>query len=248
MKKIILSPLKIILTVCLFSAVSVAAMSPFIVNGRPVQLGENYSAHTVGLGDHQLFCTGVIISSHHILTAAHCKDGLLNQKVYFGLGPSNFEFRTVTAVTAHPDYCKKSECGTEYSKDDFDILVVEFSGDLPFGFTPVEIASKSHLINGVKIHLAGYGMNEFGKYDDTLNVTEVPFDHLNGVAEFRTIETDSGSCSGDSGGPAYIFLDNKLFLAGLTSRGDGPCRSFGIYTLVDYFSEWILDTMTKPSY
>ena len=110
-----------------------------------------------------------------------------------------------------------------------------------------EIALKSDLISGVKIHLAGYGMNEFGKYDDTLNVTVVPFDHLNGDSEFRTIETDSGSCNGDSGGPAYVFLDQKLLLAGLTSRGDGPCRSFGIYTIVDYFSKWILETITKPS-
>ncbi len=230
------------------SSFAVESMAPFIINGRPVLLGESYLNHTVGLGDQQLFCTGVIISAHHILSAAHCKDGLLNQRVYFGLGPASFEYRTITAVTAHPDNCKNENCGTEYSVDDADILIVEFSGDLPFGFTPVEIAPASQLISGAAIHLAGYGMNELGKYDDILEVTEVPLDRANGVSEFRTIETASGSCSGDSGGPAFIYIEKKLQLAGITSRGDGPCRSYGIYTIADYFSEWILEVITTPAH
>ena len=214
-------------------------MNPLIVNGRPVLAGENYVSHTVAVGDNELFCTGVIISSHHILTAAHCEEGLVGGKVFFGLDAAKFEHRAITAVTAHPDYCRKSDCGTSSSEDDFDILVIEFSGQLPLGFEPVPVASKVDLQAGTKIHLAGYGLNEFGRYEDILKVAEVPFERMNGTTEFRTTENSAGTCQGDSGGPAFILKNDKLMVAGLTSRGDGPCRQVGIYTMVNYFSDWI---------
>lgn len=235
-----------LLCITFLSSISSALFQPLIVNGRPVQLGENYSNHTVGLGDLELFCTGVIIDAHHIVTAAHCEDGLLGGKVYFGTSGANFEYRTITAVTPHPDYCVKATCGTSTSIDDFDILVIKFDGNLPHGFTPVPVASKKELASGASIHLAGFGANEFGLYEDILKVTEVPMDRFNGESEFRTIETASGSCSGDSGGPAFIMKANQLYLAGLTSRGDGPCRSHGIYTMVDFFSGWVHEISQKP--
>ncbi len=248
MKKNKLLALCVFVSFNLFTSIGLAFVFPDIINGKPVQPGEIYSKYTVGLGDEELFCSGVIISDHHILTAAHCQDGLLKGKIYFGTNKSNFEYRNIRAITVHPDYCKQNNCGTEYSKDDHDILVVELIGDLPQGYKPITIAAQSELQPGSKIFLAGFGADELGKYEDILKVTEVPMDQFNGQSEFRTIETAAGSCSGDSGGPAFIRKDQQLYLAGLTSRGDGPCRSFGIYTLVDYFSDWILEIITKPSH
>ncbi len=241
MKILKLAPGILIVTITLFSmrATAEIQMNPLIVNGRPVAAGESYAAHTVAVGDREIFCSGVIIGPHHILTAAHCQVGLLGGKVYFGVDAAHFENRTITAVTPHPDYCSTTECGSLSSVDDFDILVAEFSGDLPFGFSAVPVAAKADLVAGTKIHLAGYGANEFGRYEDILKVTEVPMERIHGVSEFQTIETASGSCVGDSGGPGFIKKNNQLLVAGITSRGDGPCRSLGIYTLVDYFSEWI---------
>ncbi len=74
-----------------------------------------------------------------------------------------------------------------------------------------------------------------------MRATKVPFAQIVGHSEFKTDETRAGSCSGDSGGPAFIEQNGQLLLAGLTSRGDGPCRRLGIYTMVDYFSLWIHD-------
>ncbi len=232
-----------LLSFTFFSSALVAQiqMNPLVINGRPVLAGENYASHTVAVGDREFFCTAVVISAHHVLTAAHCEEGLKGGNVFFGLDKAHFESRPITGVTAHPDYCRKSDCGTLGSEDDFDILVIEFSGQLPLGFEPVPIASKVDLQTGTKIHLAGYGMNESGRYEDILKVTEVPFERMNGTTEFRTTETSAGSCQGDSGGPAFIFKDGKLMVAGLTSRGDGPCRRLGIYTMVNYFSDWIND-------
>jgi hypothetical protein len=48
------------------------------------------------------------------------------------------------------------------------------------------------------------------------------------------------SCNGDSGGPAYIKLDGKLLLAGVTSRGSEVCGLYGIYTRPEAALDWII--------
>lgn len=222
----------------LFSANTFASSAIEIIHGKPVALGESYSVHTVGVGTTEIMCTGVIIGKNHILTAAHCKEDVEHGRIYFGTDKTNFVFRDVVQVTEHPEYCFDS-CGTLTSVDDNDILIVEFAGGLPEGFAPVAIAAKSSLAPMVSIHLAGFGANEFHRYEDILKVTQVPFVSFFGNGEFKTNEKDSGSCNGDSGGPAFITVEGKLKLAGLTSRGDAACRQLGIYTMVNYYEEWI---------
>jgi len=63
--------------------------------------------------------------------------------------------------------------------------------------------------------------------------------------EFRLDEsTGHGTCSGDSGGPAYVAIEGKLFLTGVTSRGSALCDNVGVYTNVVPYTEWI--TLTTP--
>ena len=215
-----------------------------IVHGRRVHAGENYSKHTVGLGESQVVCTGVIVGAHHVITAGHCTEDVQHGKIYFGTDSSNFQSRNVIKATLNPDYCK-NDCGTLTSKDDHDILVLKFDGDLPAGFEPVDIAVKEKLAANTSIHLVGFGIDENGRYDESLKVAQAPFTAFNGESEFRTDETQAGSCNGDSGGPAFISENGQLHLAGITSRGDGPCRQLGIYTMVSYFSAWLTEVMHR---
>lgn len=63
--------------------------------------------------------------------------------------------------------------------------------------------------------------------------------------EFRLDEsTGHGTCSGDSGGPAYVTVDGKLYLTGVTSRGSALCDDVGVYTNVVPYAEWI--SLTAP--
>lgn len=48
-----------------------------------------------------------------------------------------------------------------------------------------------------------------------------------------------GSCSGDSGGPAYVQSNGKYYLWGITSRGDAGCEKNGVYTNALAYLDWI---------
>lgn len=63
--------------------------------------------------------------------------------------------------------------------------------------------------------------------------------------EFRLDESKGhGTCSGDSGGPAYVTIEGKLYLTGVTSRGSALCDDVGVYTNVVPYAEWI--SLTAP--
>lgn len=65
-------------------------------------------------------------------------------------------------------------------------------------------------------------------------------------SEFRLDESKGhGTCSGDSGGPAYIEKDGEYYLYGVTSRGSPLCDEVGIYTNVTYYKGWIEEMMQK---
>lgn len=61
--------------------------------------------------------------------------------------------------------------------------------------------------------------------------------------EIRLNEKKAGTCSGDSGGPAYIKKDGEYFLFGVTSRGSALCNEVGVYTNALYYLPWINETI-----
>lgn len=78
--------------------------------------------------------------------------------------------------------------------------------------------------------------------DGVLRETEAPLKYFL-ETEFHLNETLSGTCSGDSGGPAFIKANGEYFLLGVTSRGSELCDEVGVYTNVVYYKNWINDTI-----
>lgn len=219
-----------------------------IINGRPVTLSDSFYKHTVAIGpEKEPFCTGVLISKDSLITAGHCAEDLLGTYVHFGLdyaGKTAVRLKIVK-VTPHPDYCDSCAMSGDQIGNPADISVVQFQGQMPPDFSPVEFAQKSDIVDGKTVILAGYGMNEKQDYETIMKVTSVPI-KLVGDTEFATNETKNGSCNGDSGGPAFIEIKGRYLLAGITSRGDEACRRIGIYTIPVTYNQWILEEATKP--
>ena len=51
---------------------------------------------------------------------------------------------------------------------------------------------------------------------------------------------DGGHCNGDSGGPTFYTIGGKRYVAGVTSFGDPPCRTYNVNTAVQDYYDWII--------
>ncbi|MES2857178.1 MAG: trypsin-like serine protease, partial [Bdellovibrionota bacterium] len=54
-----------------------------------------------------------------------------------------------------------------------------------------------------------------------------------------------GACYGDSGGPAYVEIEGKLHVAGVTSRGEEECLIATIYTSTAAHVDWISEASQR---
>lgn len=221
-----------------------------IINGEDVKATDLYAKHTVALGPAKgdQICSGVIIAPHFILTAGHCAQGIKKGKIYFGLvakPKTATAIYQITKVTLHPRYCRSCLMNDGMLSNGNDLSIVEFDKDLPEGFEPVEFANFDQVKTDATVYLAGYGATEKQEYD-VLKVTNVLIKQTDD-SEFKTQETKSGSCDGDSGGPAFFQEGDKLTLAGITSRGDEECHKHGIYTIPAAHADWIKEVTFDPA-
>lgn len=75
-----------------------------------------------------------------------------------------------------------------------------------------------------------------------LRKTEAPISLIS-ETEIRLNESKSGTCNGDSGGPAFLELNGQFFLFGVTSRGSMLCDETGVYTNALAYRKWMDDTI-----
>jgi len=211
------------------------------------------------------YCSGTLIGSQWFLTAGHCVSSRRSTTsasaiaIQFNNTPSSSSssYYLVDAVYRHSSYSSTS------LQNDIALLHLTSAPSI----TPVpplpdltgyELTSGDA---GVNLNFAGFGYTETGAYGTKLQV-DVPFGALgcgvSGCPSGYTSSTwtgmafsyeqdgtsssrsdDSGPCSGDSGGPAFIERAGTVYVAGVTSWGDSACRSYGVSTRVDAYESWI---------
>ena len=169
----------------------------------------------------KVFCTGVLITTNVVATAAHCVSPAPPDQVYFGSDPSTKHgvFIAVTTTRSHP--------GFDEDTLENDVAVVGLAELAPVAPLNIVTTEFDASFVGREIRLVGFGAtgpdatNDLRKRSGTTAITSYTDD------DFRFRPAPSQTCVGDSGGPALARVGDHEAVIGLTSSGDSSCTTYG---------------------
>eukprot|EP00090_Calanus_glacialis_P008462 TRINITY_DN16813_c0_g1_i1.p1 TRINITY_DN16813_c0_g1~~TRINITY_DN16813_c0_g1_i1.p1 ORF type:complete len:481 (-),score=131.69 TRINITY_DN16813_c0_g1_i1:105-1547(-) len=250
-----------------------------IVNGKPAKKNAWPWLAALGYtdpstGDVLYLCGATLVTSKHVVTAAHCiRDDmvtvLLGEHILGndtdGVNPEEFN---VVKTTKHENYNSRTF--------ENDIAIVEFDTEVTFkkGIQPVCLPSKTPELLADKfvsegVYIAGWGATSFRGPTSNLLLQGIisvvsneeckeKFSKFNNVdigltkicARDRNDQIDA--CQGDSGGPMVALKRSgdsryRYHLIGVVSFGYRcAVKGFpGVYTRVTEYDQWIKDTVNK---
>ncbi len=227
-----------------------------IIEGTPTsERNYPYVARLNFQGD--LLCTGTLITSKHILTAAHCFFGENGQRAVGNteiVARLNGQDVSSSRVTIHPTYRAGQYACVE---GEFDAAIIELSQTVS-GVQPVPLLSSPVPI-GARVLLVGYGTEGSGSSGEGSTIPSVgTVNYGSTVVEgfgdnpgqenpnssyyyWRFDGGESNTASGDSGGPAFYDVRGERFISGITCGGDGRAE-YGTYswnTRADKIVSWV---------
>ena len=238
-----------------------------IIGGSDVSIEDYPWQVYLTAGDYM--CGGTIISENWILTAAHCvldDDGnVINvNNMEIKVGATN-PYRilqgkeyAIKNVIVHKNY--------NINDIEYDIAVLELYNSIDFeNAEPIELISEEEARDGatapgVLATVSGWGLTRVipdKDYATTLQAAELPIvSNETAATVWGSIDSSilmagyrfggKDACSGDSGGPLTVDVDGEPKLAGIVSWGSSNCNTYGGYTRVSSYLDWIYDNTGIP--
>ncbi len=195
----------------------------------------------------QALCTGSILSQNMILTAAHCVEGSPSKvQIIFAnnvkkADPS--QIRIATAIYQNPSWHHPS------ADKKGDLAIIKFSGGLPKGFSPAQLANdRFQLSKDQNVLFAGYGVTNGTQQTGAgvLRMTKTTVIGQKSKTEVITDGRDTSVCFGDSGGPGFVAIKKKFIQWGVASSVlNQACNEASIHTSIMDYKDWIRATMLR---